>query len=212
MEQFNRRYFANFKHRIAEATHSRLNTHFLWQKAQNSLLTKQGKFGATAAVLALATALYLEERGRQPARADTVQDQLVYGWGSSTKGQLGLGTTLSSVNVPQIIGDLDGMEIISLQASSDRSAIVNSFGELFSWGSAKNGAMVTASGKAYPDNLSLPTLFETNEHQFSKCAVGRDHMAAITSDGRLLTMGSADHGKLGHSVLEQTAADKKATR
>jgi alpha-tubulin suppressor-like RCC1 family protein len=61
--------------------------------------------------------------------------------------------------------------------------------------------MVTAQGKAYPENLTLPTLFENLEVKFKDCSVGRDHMAVITEDGKLMTMGSEDHGKLGHDIL-----------
>lgn len=39
------------------------------------------------------------------------------------------------------------------------SAAVNFYGELFTWGSAKNGSILSADGTAYSDNLSLPTLF-----------------------------------------------------
>jgi hypothetical protein len=37
-------------------------------------------------------------------------------------------------------------------------------------------------------------------------------MAVITEDGRLMTMGSEDHGKLGHTTVEVSAAQEKATR
>lgn len=46
----------------------------------------------------------------------------------------------------------------------DRSAIVNSAGQLYTWGSAKNGSMLSAAGKAFPDNLSLPTVFDSPEY------------------------------------------------
>lgn len=72
--------------------------------------------------------------------------------------------------------------------------------------------MVTAQGKCYPDNLNLPALFESSEYQFTSCALGRDHMAAITKDGTLVTMGSADHGKLGFSTVEKDAKKLKAER
>ena len=117
----------------------------------------------------------------------------------------------SGVSVPSIVADLDGMQIDSIGAGSDRSAMVNSYGELYSWGSAKNGSMLTAAGKTYPDNLTLPTVFEDAELQFNSVAVGRDHMAVVTKDGRVFTMGSGDHGKLGHNIV-QTDEEKKAAR
>ena len=78
------------------------------------------------------------------------------------------------------------------------SAAVNFYGELFTWGSAKNGSILSPDGTAYLDNLSLPTLFAQNEHIFTQVSVGRDHLAVVTSKGQVLTMGSEDHGKLGH--------------
>lgn len=67
--------------------------------------------------------------------------------------------------------------------------------------------MLTAAGKAYPDNLNLPTVFENAELKFKACAVGRDHMAVLTDQGQVMTMGSADHGKLGHTVQELSVAE-----
>jgi len=64
--------------------------------------------------------------------------------------------------------------------------------------------MLSSDGKAYPDNLTLPTIFANPEYKFTQCAVGRDHMVVIYQDGRLLTMGSEDHGKLGHSIKEKS--------
>jgi len=40
-------------------------------------------------------------------------------------------------------------------------------------------------------------------------SVGRDHLAAVTTDGKLLTMGSEDHGKLGHKIKVLTAEEIK---
>lgn len=42
--------------------------------------------------------------------------------------------------------------------------------------------------------LSLKTAPNSN-----KCC-GKDHVAAVTTDGRLLTLGNPDHGKLGHQI------------
>ena len=58
--------------------------------------------------------------------------------------------------------------------------------------------MLTSEGSAYQQNLDEPTLFNTSEHSFTQCAVGKDHVAMLTDKGKLMTMGSIDHGKLGH--------------
>ena len=81
---------------------------------------------------------------------------------------------------------------------SEKSSAINSFGELFTWGSVKNYSMLNASGHPYKDNLKLPTVFASEDIQFKKVAVGKEHIAAITQDGKLFTMGTEDHGKLGH--------------
>ena len=100
--------------------------------------------------------------------------------------------------MPTQIEQLSGQEIKSISANCDMSAAVNYYGELYTWGSAKNGSMISAEGVPYQENLSLPTLYQDFEHKFKQVSVGRDHLAAVTTDGLLLTMGSEDHGKLGH--------------
>ena len=81
--------------------------------------------------------------------------------------------------MPTQIEQLSGQEIKSISANCDMSAAVNYYGELYTWGSAKNGSMLSSDGKAYPDNLTLPTIFANPEFKFTQCAVGREHMAVI---------------------------------
>ncbi len=38
--------------------------------------------------------------------------------------------------------------------------------------------------------------------------MGKEHIAAITDDGRLFTMGTMEDGKLGHPVIEQSDEQK----
>ena len=66
-----------------------------------------------------------------------------------------------------------------------------------------------ASGEGHKDNLKLPTVFESETLVFTKVAVGLEHMAAITEDGRLFTMGTVEHGKLGHSPQEEDEKKKQ---
>jgi len=49
----------------------------------------------------------------------------------------------------------------------------------------------------------LPTIFASLEHQFVSCDAGKDHMAFITHEGKLLVMGSDDYGKLGLGAMEE---------
>ena len=81
-------------------------------------------------------------------------------------GQVGIGSQKLGIPTPTALPDLEGMEIVSLNAKADKSAAINSFGELYSWGSTKNGSCLTADGKTYADNLLLPTVFATDEHVF----------------------------------------------
>lgn len=58
--------------------------------------------------------------------------------------------------------------------------------------------MLTPSGQTYDRNLDEPTLFAHPNQSFKQAAVGKDHCAMLTVEGKVMTMGSMDHGKLGH--------------
>lgn len=96
------------------------------------------------------------------------------------------------------------MEIKCLAAGGEKSAAINSYGELYTWGSSKNKSMMAPDGSGHKDNLKLPTMFGSEELLFAKVAVGKEHIAAITEDGRLFTMGTTEHGKLGHPTKVET--------
>jgi alpha-tubulin suppressor-like RCC1 family protein len=61
-------------------------------------------------------------------------------------------------------------------------------------------------GKAFTTNLTLPTLFEFQDLKFKHVSTGRNHVAAVTTDGRVVTWGNPDNGKLGHA---EKTADKE---
>ena len=95
-----------------------------------------------------------------------------------------------------------------MSCMGDKSSVINSYGELFTWGSVKNNSLLDAQGKPYKENLKQPALFATDEAVFKQVAVGKEHIAVITGDGRLYTLGSTDHGKLGHDQKELTDQEK----
>lgn len=113
---------------------------------------------------------------------------------------------------PSNVENLENQEILSIAANGDISAAINKHGELFTWGSVRNGSMLTADGQIYATNLDEPTLFTTNEHSFSQVALGKDHCAMVTQEGRVMTMGSVDHGKLGHEPAAKVAKPTVAVR
>ena len=97
---------------------------------------------------------------------------------------------------------------------SEKSSAINSFGELFTWGSVKNYSMLSAQGSPYKDNLKLPTIFASEDALFKKVSVGKEHIAGITQDNKLFTMGTETHGKLGHEekVISSEELKKEADR
>ena len=76
------------------------------------------------------------------------------------------------MSAPTEVTSLADMEIKCLAANAEKSAVINSYGELFTFGSSKNLSMMQADGTGYKDNLTLPALFEGEDMVFSKVAVG----------------------------------------
>ena len=96
---------------------------------------------------------------------------------------MGIGAENSGMSIPTEVTSLSDMEIRCMAAGAHKSAVINSYGELFTFGSSKNSSMMQADGTGYKDNLKLPAMFESETLTFSKVAVGNQHIAAITEDG-----------------------------
>jgi E3 ubiquitin-protein ligase HERC2 len=58
-------------------------------------------------------------------------------------------------------------------------------------------------------NLVLPTPLEAQGIAFTKVACGKTHIVALTSNGRLVSWGNPDQGKLGHKKKVMTEEEKK---
>ena len=64
------------------------------------------------------------------------------------------------MSTPTEVSALGDMEIRCLAAGAEKSACINSYGELFTFGSSKNSSMMAADGSGFKDNLKLPAMFE----------------------------------------------------
>ena len=173
---------------------------------QGKKMPMSGRIGSAMVASVATYGMYKQMKSNQQsiAYADGEAIHRLFSWGSCLKGQLGIGGESQGVSVPSEITSLDSMNIKCLAASGDKSAVINSYGELFTFGSSKNFSMMHADGHGHKDNLKLPTIYGSETLVFSKVAIGNEHVAAITEDGRLFTMGTQEHGKLGHPETEQT--------
>ncbi len=127
----------------------------------------------------------------------------LFSWGSGLQGQLGLGNEMNALPTPNEVVDLQDHNISFLTASGDVSAVITEEGSIFTWGKTKGGSLGSTGGSTMTTNLLSPTPIEAMDVRFKTMSCGRTHMAAITENGKLITWGNPDYGKLGHPSKEQ---------
>lgn len=134
---------------------------------------------------------------RKYATMWTDKGKRVYAWGAGMHGQLGLGQEVFSVDIPTEVAELSDKNIVYITACGDISAALSDEGDIYLFGKTKGGAL-GSGGKTFTTNLTLPTLFEFQDLKFKHVSCGKNHVAAVTVDGRVVTWGNPDNGKLGH--------------
>jgi hypothetical protein len=117
----------------------------------------------------------------------------VYAWGSNSRGELGIGSTVNQL-LPVRIAGLPA-DVVQVAARYSSSAAVTSSGEVWTWGDNMEGELGNGSF-GFDKFVSHPARVE-NLPPIEMIAVGGSYMAALTRDGDLWVWGANQRGELG---------------
>jgi len=130
--------------------------------------------------------------GSQQSAALT-KDGRLFTWGRSQNRRLGHGDTMgSNESYPKIVAELEGQEVVYVDAGFSHMACICSNNEIYTWG--KNSSKQLGHPKSdYPAVVKgLPS-----DAKFSKVACGRGHTLAMTDDGEVFSWGGSKKGAQG---------------
>ncbi|MCL2825679.1 MAG: hypothetical protein FWD57_16935 [Polyangiaceae bacterium] len=116
-------------------------------------------------------------------------------WGNNSSGQLGNGTTISSLTPTKVSG-FDS-EVVDISIGSVHTCALNIEGGIKCWGSGVHGQL----GTGFHDNLvPVPTQVQGLETGVTAIAAGADHTCALTVSGGVLCWGRNAECQLGDST------------
>eukprot|EP00466_Bigelowiella_natans_P003691 jgi/Bigna1/45370/e_gw1.120.42.1 len=126
--------------------------------------------------------------------------QVLYAWGVSQQGSLGIDTfTVQPIafTLPKVTGISARQRAIQVAVGSQHSIVLTSDGNVFTWGSGKNGRL----GHGSVTNKSEPTRIEMfvggTGHQVVQVAAGEAHSMVLDEKGQVYTWGAGSSGRLG---------------
>ncbi|MFM2141899.1 MAG: hypothetical protein RLZZ476_443, partial [Verrucomicrobiota bacterium] len=124
----------------------------------------------------------------------------LYAWGSNVAGELGNNSTTSSL-VPVAVdmtGVLSGKTIVQIQAGWGCTAVLDSTGQVYTWGT--NSAGTLGNGSSATQSL-VPVAVDTSGvllgKTVSKLSLGGYHILVLTTDGLLFGWGRNMRGQIG---------------
>ena len=118
-------------------------------------------------------------------------DGTIWGWGSNTQGQLGLGDTNNRWGPVQIGSDTDWTRV---SVGMDFVLAIKSGGTLWSWGSNMSGQLGFGYAGGVPE--TSPTKVNDNT-DWAEVAAGNSHSLARKTDNTLWSWGANGSGQLG---------------
>eukprot|EP00522_Entomoneis_paludosa_P002456 CAMPEP_0172476334 /NCGR_PEP_ID=MMETSP1065-20121228/70326_1 /TAXON_ID=265537 /ORGANISM="Amphiprora paludosa, Strain CCMP125" /LENGTH=588 /DNA_ID=CAMNT_0013234555 /DNA_START=52 /DNA_END=1818 /DNA_ORIENTATION=- len=117
----------------------------------------------------------------------------VYTWGDNAGGRLGHGAE-GDVASPKLVEALKGISIQQFQFAYGFSVALTAEGEIYTWGSNKNGG--TGNGELVGTQL-VPRKI-TGLERISSISADGGHAAAVSCGGKVYTWGLGGNGRLGH--------------
>jgi alpha-tubulin suppressor-like RCC1 family protein len=128
-------------------------------------------------------------------------DGKIYSWGKNTQGQCGIGNNEDQL-YPQRVNKLEHKFIIQLAAGWEHSLALTEDGKMYSWGCGykdnRRGVVPPVLGLGGNEGRLSPELISSLEGvEIIQIACGWDHCLALSKDGKVLSWGSGQNGKLG---------------
>lgn len=122
----------------------------------------------------------------------------LYSWGSSAKGQLGLGPDVLPIYTSPQLLPIEA-KFIQISCGLNHSIALDNQGRVFSWGSGVDGRLGHGDFQDQCSPLIIENLCSFNIIVIS---CGYQHSAAIANTGEILSFGFNGYGQLGLGNLE----------
>ncbi|XP_056321974.1 probable E3 ubiquitin-protein ligase HERC4 [Danio aesculapii] len=123
---------------------------------------------------------------------------VVFGWGSNSAGQLGLGDTTDRF-VPTTVKSLNGKKTVSISCGGEHTATLSKGGTVFTFGSGGFGQL---GHNSFKDEHHPRLVAELWGSKVSKVTCGRHHtLVLVASTNRIYSFGCGMQGQLGTKKL-----------
>jgi alpha-tubulin suppressor-like RCC1 family protein len=132
--------------------------------------------------------------------ADAFRSGNLFTWGTNTNGQIGDNTSTQRITpVTTFAGGANWKQVdCSSSTSNGNTVAVKTDGTLWTWGFNAYGQL--GDNTLFLGGRSTPVTTFAGGTNWKQVAFGRDHTAAIKTDGTLWTWGRNSYGQLGNNT------------
>lgn len=122
----------------------------------------------------------------------------VFTFGCNDEGSLGRTTSDDSEEFEPglVTGALKGVKVVDISAGDSHSAALSEEGTVYVWGSFRDSHGKLGLLKPF-EGSKVPIKLQSLRHPVIKIVSGSDHIAMLTSNGQVYTIGCAEQGQLG---------------